>query len=200
MPLAKSEKPALRIIGLHALATAGGSQALAAVRDAIADKEGSVQDEAVRTLSTWPNKWPEDTEVVAPLLELAKSGKKPAHRILALRGYLQYVQGTKKLSGKARMARIDAILPLVTRAEEKRLVVSALGSMGTPEALAKLVGFVDDPQVTEEAASAIVNLERRRMLRKVPKEQRKKALQTVVENSKSGRTRKRAADLLKGVR
>src|SRR5581483_8037894 len=50
----------LRIIGLHVLASAGGPEALDAVKSALEDKTPEVQDEAVRTLSSWPNTWPDD--------------------------------------------------------------------------------------------------------------------------------------------
>src|ERR1035437_3223083 len=76
LPLAQNRDSALRIIALHVLASAGGPGALAAVRSAVEDKDETVQDEAVRTLSTWPNNWPEDSGVAEPLLALARSGGK----------------------------------------------------------------------------------------------------------------------------
>lgn len=57
---AQSSQPNVRIITLHALSSAGGAAALAAVKSSVEDKDASVQEEAVRTLSTWPNNWPED--------------------------------------------------------------------------------------------------------------------------------------------
>ena len=38
--------------------SAGGTAALGAVMNLTEDKDESVQDEAVRTLSSWPNTWP----------------------------------------------------------------------------------------------------------------------------------------------
>ena len=76
LPLARNDDSALRIIALHVLASAGGPDALAAVKAAVQDKDETVQDEAVRTLSTWPNNWPEDSGVAEPLLALAKSAAK----------------------------------------------------------------------------------------------------------------------------
>ena len=58
LPLARNDDSALRIIALHVLASAGGPDALAAVQAAVQDKDETVQDEAVRTLSTWPNNGP----------------------------------------------------------------------------------------------------------------------------------------------
>jgi len=200
MPLAKSGESALRIIAAHALAVAGGPDALAAVKAAVGDKEDAVQDEAVRTLSNWPSKWPEDVAVMEPLLALAKAGKKATHQILALRGYLQCIQGTKKLSDDAKLGKVNEVLPLIEKPEEKKLAIAALGAIGAAGALEKLVAFAADAAVAEEACSAIVGLAGRGDLKGISKEQRKKALETAAAQSKSGRTKRRAQDLLKSLR
>ena len=200
MPLARSGDAALRVIALHALACAGGPGALAAVQAAIGDKEETVQDEAVRTLSTWPSMWPEDAGAAEPLLALAKSSKKMTHQVLALRGYLQYVRGTKKLKDEERLAKVNAVLPLVTRVEEKRLVISALGTIETAGALEMLVTLAAEPATAEETCLAIVNLAGSKNLKGVPKPLLRKALQTAVDKSKNARTKKKAEDMLKAVR
>ena len=198
-PLAKSGEAPVRIIALHALACAGGPDALAAVKSAIDDKDEAVQDEVVRTLSTWPNKWPEDVAATEPLLALAKSAKKPPHQILALRGYLQYVQGTKKTADADRLAKVNEVLPLVTRAEEKRLAISVLGTIAAAGALEKLGSFAAEPGISEEACSAIVSLVGKQESRAIPKEQRQQALQTAIEKAKSGALRKKAQETLKAI-
>ncbi|MCX5675518.1 MAG: HEAT repeat domain-containing protein, partial [Planctomycetota bacterium] len=200
VPLMQGGESALRIIGLHALACAGGPAALAAVKSAISDKDEAVQDEAVRTLSTWPSMWPEDAGAAEALLALAKSAKKVPHQVLALRGYLQYVQGTKKLKDEERLAKVNAVLPLVTRAEEKRLAISALGTIETAGALEMLVTLAADPATAEEACLAIVNLAGSKDLKGVSKPQLQKALQAVVDKSKNAKTKKKAVDMLKTVR
>ena len=71
LPLAQSEESAVRIIAQNVLASAGGPQALAAVKAAVEDKDEAVQAEAVRTLSTWPNNWPEDSAVAEPRMAVS---------------------------------------------------------------------------------------------------------------------------------
>jgi HEAT repeat protein len=200
MPVAKSGDAGLRVIAVHALACAGGPDALAAVKAAVDDKDETVQDEAVRTLSTWPNRWPDDAAAAAPLLAVAKSAKKPANQVLALRGYMQYVQGAKKVSADERLARVKEALPLVTRPEEKRLAISVLGGIAAAGSLEMLAAFAADPATAEEACSAIANLAAKPEMRSAPKELRQKALQTVVDKSKSEVTRKKAEEALKAVR
>jgi HEAT repeat protein len=186
----------MRIIALRLLASAGGPDALVAVKAAVEDKDTTVQDEAVRTLSTWPNNWPEDSSAAEPLLALAKSGSKPSYQVLALRGYLQYVQGNKQLKDDEKVSKVTDVLPLIKRPEEKRLAIAAIGGVPTPGALELLVTFAAEPAIAEDACSAIVKLAGSN-LPGVSKEQRQKALQLAVEKATSGATRKKAGELLK---
>ena len=196
LPLAHNNDSAMRIIALRLLASAGGPDALATIKAAVEDKEVTVQDEAVRTLSTWPNNWPEDSGVAEPLLALAKSGSKPSYQVLAMRGYLQYVQGNKQLKDDEKVSKVTDVLPLINRPEEKRLAIAAIGGVPTPGALELLVAFAAEPAVAEDACSAIVKLAGSN-LPGVSKEQRQKALQLAVEKATSVATRKKAGELLK---
>jgi HEAT repeat protein len=195
LPLARNDDIALRIIALHVLASAGGPDALAAVVAAVQDKDETVKDEAVRTLSTWPNNWPEDSGVAQPLLTLAKSDAKTSHQVLALRGYLQYLQSNKQLKNDDKLGKITDVLPLAKRPEEKRLAIAALGTIPAPAAIELLVTFAAEPAFTEDACSAIVKLAASPMP-DVPKDQRQKALQVALDKSTSNSTKKEARKLL----
>lgn len=195
-PLARNEDSALRIIALHVLASAGGPDALAAVKAAVQDKDQAVQDEAVRTLSTWPNNWPDDSGVAEPLLALARSDAKTSHQVLALRGYLQHLQANKQLKDGDKVSRIQEVLPLLKRPEEKRLAIAALGTVPTAGALDILAALAGDAAVAEDACSAIVKLAGAPMPA-VPEDQRQKALQAVVEKATADTTRQEARKLLK---
>lgn len=198
MPLLQSSDATLRMVGLHAMAIVGGPEGLAAVKSAIDDKDESVQDEAVRTLSTWPNNWPADAAAADVLLTLAKSDRKVSHQVLGLRGYLQYVRGDKSLDGRQKVAKVNDLLPLIQRPEEKRMAISVVGGVRAPGVLDLLVTFAADPAVAEEACSTMVNLTGRNMPG-VSAEQRRKALQMVVEKSTNAGTKKRAEELLKNL-
>jgi HEAT repeat protein len=199
LPLEQSSDTALRVAGLHALVSAGGPQALEAVRTSLQDKDQAVQDEAVRTLSTWPNTWPEDEHVAEPLLALARSGENPTHQVLALRGYLQFLQGDKKLNHDEKTAKLKESLPLLTRPEEKRQAIAAIQGISSPQALDILTGFAQDPAVAEDAFSALVEA----ASKKTPgldQAEREKALNAALANSKNDATKRkaqRALDALK---
>jgi len=196
LPLTHNDDSATRIIALRLLAAAGGPRALEAVEAALGDKDVEVQGEAVRTLSTWPNNWPEDSGVAGPLLTLARSGSKTSYQVLALRGYLQYVQGDKQLKDDQKVSKVTQVLPLIKRPEEKRLAIAAVGVIATADALELLMTFAADSAVAEDACSAILKLTDP-LPPTVSREQRQKALQVVAETATSDATRKKAGELLK---
>lgn len=199
MVLMQNPEPALRKIGLHTLASVGGPTALAAVRTALADADAGVQDEAVRTLSTWPNSWPEDAAVAEPLLTLAREGKKTLHQVLGARGYLQYLQGDPKLTPQARLEKLEAFYPVLKRPEERRLAMTVLGSIPTGRALERLLELGADDALKEDACSALATLAARKDLAEAPVELRRKALQWVVDKSANDQTKRQAQKALRAL-
>ena len=196
LSLEQSNDPSVRLIGLHVLASAGGPDALAAVKSAVADRDETVQDEAVRTLSTWPNNWPEDSAVEAPLLALARDGKKNTHQVLGLRGYLQYVQGDKHLRNDEKPAKVKDVMPLLKRPEEQRLAIAILSAVPNASALELLLVLTTESAIADDACAAIVQLSEEKMTG-VSSQQRRQALQTVVAKSTSDDTKRKAQALLK---
>ena len=195
LPLARNDDSALRIIALHVLASAGGPDALSTIKAAVEDKDDGVRDEAVRALSTWPNNWPEDNSVAEPLLSLARSGAKTSYQVLALRGYLQHLQGNRQLKDDEKLAKLTDLLPLIKRPEEKRLAIATIGAAPNARGLEMLVAYAEEPDLAEDACSAIVKLAEA-SASAVPAEQRRKALQMVVQKTASDATKKQARKLL----
>ena len=197
-PLARNDDIALRIIALHVLASAGGPDALAAVQAAVEDKDETVQDEAVRTLSTWPNNWPEDSAVAEPLLALAKSDAKTSHQVLALRGYLQYLQANKQLKDDDKLSQSHRRAARSSSGPRRSAWPSRPSAPSpTPAALELLVTFAAEPAVAEDACSAIVKLAAAPMPG-VPKDQRQKALQVAVDKSDQRRDEERSPQAAQG--
>jgi HEAT repeat protein len=196
LPLAHNNDSAMRLSAMHLLASAGGPDALAQVQAAVQDKDEAVQDEAVRTLSTWPNNWPEDGSVAQPLLALAKADAKPSHQVLALRGYLQCLQSNKQLKDEEKVSQVSDVLPLLKRPEEKRLAIAALGALPTPAALDLLMRFAEDATVADDASAAIVKLADP-LPPSIPREKGQQALQVVAEKCPSDATKNKARELLK---
>jgi len=195
-PLTESRDNELHVIGLNALSIIGGPEALAAVTSAMKNAAPPVQEEAVRILSTWPNKWPQDSEAGQALLTLASSAEKMSHQVLGLRGYLQYVRGNGTLSSDQKVAKVAEALNHIKRPEEKRQAIAVLGETPTVKALDLLITLAKDPSVAEEAYSAMV-VATARDIPGVSRDRRKQVLQTVAETSKNNRTKQRARNTLR---
>jgi HEAT repeat protein len=196
LPLAQNSDPALRTVGLHALASAGGPAALATVAAATEDTDEAVQNEAVRTLSSWPNTWPEDAAVTEPLLKLARSDTNASHQVLALRGYLEFLRGDKKLKGDDKARKLQDVLPLLQRPEEKRSAIGVIRELPATDGLPLLLKLAEESAVADDACTAIVDTASKDRPG-VSREARQNALQTVLDKSSSDATRKKAEDALK---
>jgi HEAT repeat protein len=194
-PLTQSRDDELHIIGLHALAIIGGPEALASVKSAIASTEPSIQDEAVRILSTWPNNWPEDSEAGQALLSLATSAEKMPHQVLGLRGYLQYIRGNRKLSNEQKVADVKNIQSHIKRPEEKQMAIAVLGESPSANALELLTTLAEDPAVAEEVYSAMVLIAEQN-ISGITRDQRRQVLQTVAEKSTNDSIKQRAQKIL----
>jgi len=139
-----------QVVLLHALARAGGEKALAAIVDeGLSDDDQAVRDEAVRMLSRWPA-----PAAIVTLVGIAESGEGLRHKVLALRGVV-------RLASEQEPPDLDVLgqaFELAPRPEEKRLVLGALGGVGTPEALSLVVPLLEDATVGEEAALAAITI------------------------------------------
>jgi len=197
--LTETDDDQLHMIGLHALAVVGGSDALAAVKSAIADGNETVQNEAVRVLSTWPNNWPDDDAAGQALLSLAKSDGKTSHQVLGLRGYLQYVRGRSGLSSDKKLAQVKTALDLAKRPEERRLAVAVIGTAPSTAALELLNTLAKDSTIAEEVYAAMVEIAQRDRPG-ISKEQRRQTLQMVASKTQNRRTKRRAGDALNAIR
>jgi len=197
-PLIQGRDPELHILGLRALAVIGGSEALTAVKSAMESAAPAVQDEAVRILSGWPNKWPNDSEAGKALLALAVSAENMPQHVLGLRGYLQYIRGNKQLSNDEKAAEVKDLLTHIKRLEEKRQVIAVLGETPSVLAFDLLTTLAEDSALVEEAYSAIVQIAAQD-IQGLSKEQRRQALQTVVDKSGNDGTKQRARKALAGI-
>ena len=129
----------LRLLGRNP-----GAEALAVVRELAADPHDATRDAAIRMLAEWPT-----DEVADDLLKLAREADSPVHRVLALRGYLRLARTAKALEQAA---------PLAKAAEEKRLLLAALGEAADAAALKLATPFLDDPEVRAEATLAALKI------------------------------------------
>jgi HEAT repeat protein len=156
---------------LKILSRLGTGGALAAVRAALEDGNEAVRYAAVKALAAWP-----DAAAAPDLLKLARSAPKKTHRIFALRGYVRAAgltagraveaEGQAPLKVRPALTGVEALkmyelaAGLAERAEEKRMILSALAALKHPGALGLAEKFLDDGALKDEAAAAVVKIAR----------------------------------------
>ncbi len=147
-----STPPPARIALLRVLGSTGGPKAFEAIRAAAAGGDAAVRGAALRTLCEWP------TAAALPVLQdVARTGPDAAVKTLALRGAIRLIPQTDQPAA-AKLAALDALGSLVTRDEEKKLVLAAIGDIPSPESLALAVGSLSSAALKQEAAAAAVNI------------------------------------------
>jgi HEAT repeat protein len=142
--------PAQKCALLRVLSVIGGTNALDAVRRAMNDSNAQVSDAATRVLCSWKT-----ADAAPDLLSLAKDSPDRSRRTAALRGYINLVRDDRLPTGeKVVMCRQAAAL--IQRNEEKKLLLGALSTIPSSEALSMAMAYLDDPATRTEASFAAV--------------------------------------------
>jgi hypothetical protein len=154
---------------------------------ALESSRKEVQDEAMRSLSEFPNDRP-----MAKLLGIAGDSDDLKRQVVALRGYVRMVERKKD---NERCGMLSRAMAAARRAEEKKLVLGALGKIGRKEALIAVLPHLRDAGVANEAALAALSIGE-----KIKGSHRGEvigAMQQVLEHVKDAGIRKRAEEMLK---
>ncbi|MBM3890287.1 MAG: hypothetical protein FJ388_14325, partial [Verrucomicrobia bacterium] len=130
---------------LRVLRVAGGAKAMEAVRAATKDSNADIQEAAFRSLCDWPT-----ADAAPDLLALAKGSADAKRKILALRGYINLIKD-KDLAPAKKLAMAKEANALIQRPDEKRLLLGALGSVPSAEALVMVLPQLDDAATKSEA-------------------------------------------------
>jgi HEAT repeat protein len=135
---------------LHTLGNAGGPKALAAVGAALTHSDERVRESAFRVLADWSS-----VEAAPELLRLARTSADRNWRVLAFRGYVRLCREGDS-PPEARMRLLAEGMRTASEAEEKRLVIAALGEQNDPQALQILDPCFEDPALAQETCLAVV--------------------------------------------
>jgi HEAT repeat protein len=138
---------------LPSLARVGGEESLVAIRSAMGSSDQDLRDAGYRALANWP-----DATVAGELLEIVKSSKVESYRVWSLRAYARVVALPSERPAQETFEMLKEAMSLATRTEDKTLIVSRLGAVRAPDALALLLSFVDDPDLKEAAVPAVFTL------------------------------------------
>ncbi|HEY3856420.1 MAG TPA: HEAT repeat domain-containing protein [Verrucomicrobiae bacterium] len=198
LSLAQNQATDNKKAALQPLVAAGGSDALAAVASATTAQDESLQDEAVQALCSWPDSWPEDGAVAEPLLHVIKADAKSSHQVLALRSYLHFLLGDEKLDKDEKLTKLQGVMPLARRPEEKITAIAVLQSIPSGGALDVLENLATDSAVADDASAALVQSVAQNKST-LSTDERQKALQVAVQNSTKSETKQKAQDALKNL-
>ncbi len=181
--------PEASITLLRTLVRVGTPKALDAVVAAMNGSDKPIADEAAKVLSNWPS-----GDAAPHLLTLAKDSNATRHD-LGLRGYVRLAQADASLDNKAAM--LKTAMDLAGRKEEKWLVLAAWGTVPTKQALDALAPLLDNDEVRNETAAAIISVSAA-MVKQTPerKDDAVGALKAVLDKCKDDGIRERAQKTL----
>jgi HEAT repeat protein len=153
--LSAEKDPKKRADLLRVLGKVGDDSALAMVRAALGDSDGTVADAAVRALADWPTVAARDD-----VLEIARTALVLNHRVLAIRAYIRMIGLEPSRLPEAAAADLLKVLALSTRTEEKLLILGLLGRFPCVTSLKTAESLLSDPTVSTEAKLAADRIRR----------------------------------------
>ena len=140
--------PALKPVVLRVLCSVGGGKALQAVRIAVNAPDAEVKAAAIRVLGEWRT-----MDAARDLLELAKTLPNTTDKLLSLRSFIR-LAGNRDAPDDQRLVICKQASALVTRDEEKKLLLGMLGGIATLESLSMATPYLDNAATREEACAA----------------------------------------------
>jgi len=142
--------PAQKCALLRVLGVIGGTNALAAVRNSAKDSNDQVSDAAIRVLCSWKT-----ADAAGDLLSLARKSPNRSRKTAALRGYINLARD-ENISTEKRLEICKQASVLIQRVEEKKLLLGALSTIPSADALSMAMSHLDDSAITLEASFAAV--------------------------------------------
>lgn len=137
---------------LRVLGTVGTPEALQAVQTSLTHADDTVRDAAFRVLADWP-----ESAALPALLGVLRSPANDTQGTLALRGAVRLLR-LGDLSPAKSIAYYRDLLALARRADDRKLVLSGLGTVPDPAAIQLVQPLVADAEVRQEAESALLSI------------------------------------------
>jgi HEAT repeat protein len=138
---------------LEMMGKIGDPKSLPVLKEMLNSNNEQLQTSAIRGLANWL-----DIKPAPDLLNIAKSSKNQKHRTLALRGYLDLLNRDESIKPDDKTEMYKESMNLVEGTAEKRQVLSGLAKTPTLESFNYVKPYLDDPDVKNEAETAILRL------------------------------------------
>lgn len=167
----------------------GRRETLPAVQEALDSDDVEMRKSTLRSLANWP-----DSSIVPKLMELARSDKDAAVRVLALRAAVPQVGRDVALSPDQKAERFASLMKLAQQADARKLVLAELKTAPALGSMKLAAEQLDDPQTAGEAALAILDIASIRGLKISPEDQKpilEKAVKAKINNALRSRLQAR---------
>jgi HEAT repeat protein len=176
---------------LRVLGTVATPEALTAVRSSLNHSDEGVRDAAFRVLADWP-----EASALPALMEVLRSTTDDTRRTLALRGAVRLLSAGERPTSQS-VTTYEELLSRARRVDDRRLVLSGIGTVADPAALRIIEPLLGENAVRKEAEFALLNIAGN-VAGFAPAEARAVAakLQT---DSQDAATRERAAQVLQRI-
>jgi HEAT repeat protein len=147
--------PTVKSSLLRVLGGVGGPAALKALQAALNESDREVRLTAIRSLGGWRT-----AEPAQDLLAVAQKAGTPAEKQLCLRSYFR-LANEADLQPQQRLELCLKVSPLCQKADEKKLLLSALSNINTPAAMNAVLPMLEDADVKNEANVAALGIAER---------------------------------------
>jgi HEAT repeat protein len=189
--LQSATEPAVRCSLLRVLGSVANGKALGAVREALTSSNPDVKETALNTLINWPR-----AAAAGPLMALWRVSGDPAEKSSILQGVIRQLRRGDSSTAEVVPLYKELLGGARTR-EERVLILSGLGDVADPAALALVEPSFADPQVRLEAEWCALNVARKLANSSAP--EAKRAASRLSTGSQSEEVRKEALELLRGI-
>ena len=174
---------------LRVLRSVGGPKALDTIRAACNDATPAVKDTALHVLCEW-----QSADAIGDLEKLARTSADAKTKVLATRGYIRLLR-IQDMPADKKLAALKDSMALITRPDEKKLVLAALGDVPTLDSLNMVMSNMDNPELKDEACIAAIAIGEK-LGKKHPAEV-KAAMQQIVKATANVGIKKKANAVLK---
>jgi HEAT repeat protein len=151
--MGKLDNDKMKASYLEMMGRIGDPKSLVVLQTALKGKNDDLKTSAIRGLSNWPDSTPANE-----LLSIAKSSTNQIHQTLAIRGYLNLLDQDNTIDNKDKVNMYTEAMTLAKGAPEKRLVLSDIAKVNTPEAFKFATSYLGDQDVNDEAESAVLRI------------------------------------------
>jgi type 1 glutamine amidotransferase/HEAT repeat protein len=186
--LALAKTPDDRAAVIDGLGETGNAAALPMIYDALKDPQDVVAEAAAKALGAWPDATP--TEKLAVLAR----DKNSPRQITALRGWVRLVGLDAARSTDDTVSLYREAMTLAANPDEQKRVMSALSTTQNVGGLLLASEYLNDPNLSEEAAVAVVKIAK--ALAGINPDEVKMIMRVVAANTKSESVKKQSSELI----